>query len=246
MKNLRDDSKNHSNIEDISTDPLFLHLVQIHDTAFPTGSFAHSFGMETYIQNGTLRDEEDLKKFLAMYIRHNLASGDGILIKEAYCLAKEQDNKALIHLENICHGIKLSPETRTASARIGRQFLHTVYQLTDNELITQWYEKLKNQEIKGHYAIAYGIYTAVLGADLKTAIEMFFYSSITALVQNAVRAVPLGQMSGVKTVFALLPLIRETVNRVMTLDLDDLDNNSIALEIASMKHEFLHSRLFMS
>jgi len=202
--------------------------------------------METYIQEDILRNEYDLKKFLDMYIRHNLASADAILVKEAYSLAQQQDMKELMHLENICHGIKLSPETRKASAMMGRQFLHTVHQLSDDELIMFWYDKLKNKEIKGHYSIVYGIYTAILGADIKVALEMFLYSSIAALVQNAVRAVPLGQVSGVKTVFVLLPVIQEIARRVMTLDLDDLDNNSIALEIASMKHEFLHSRLFIS
>lgn len=239
-------SKSHSNIKDINTDPWFLHLLQIHDSAFPTGSFAHSFGMETYIQENVLRNEDDLKQFCNMYLRHNLASADAILVKEAYYLAKKRDIQGLIRLESICHGIKLSPETRKGSAMMGRQFLHTVYPLNDDELLKHWYEKLKSKEIKGHYSIVYGIYTALLGVNVKKALETFLYSSITALVQNAVRAVPLGQMSGVKTVFSLLPVIQETARHVMALDLDDLDNNSIALEIASMKHEFLHSRLFIS
>lgn len=246
MNNLNECSKNHSNIGGTNTDPCFLHLIQIHDSAFPNGSFAHSFGIETYIQESILQNEDTLKQFLDMYIRHNLASADAIFVKEAHFFAQQQDMKALIRLENICHGIKLSTETRKASTMMGRQFLHTVHQLSDDALIMQWYEKLNNKEIKGHYSIVYGIYTAILGADVKMAIEMFLYSSISALVQNAVRAVPLGQMSGVKTTFALLPVILETARRVMTLGLDDLDNNSIALEIASMKHEFLHSRLFIS
>ncbi|KXH80976.1 urease accessory protein UreF [Sporosarcina sp. HYO08] len=220
--------------------------MQIHDTAFPTGSFAHSFGMETYIQENVIRKEDDLREFCDMYLRQNLASTDAILVKEAYRLAKEQDKQGLIRLENICHAIKLSPETRKGSAMMGRQFLQTVHSLNDEELLTFWYEKLKNKEIKGHFPIVYGIYTALLGIDLKMSLETFLYSSITSLVQNAVRAIPLGQTSGVQTIFSLLPVIQETASHVMTLDLDDLDNNSVALEIASMKHEFLHSRLFIS
>lgn len=246
MNNQSEGSKSHSNIKDINTDPWFLHLIQVNDTAFPTGSFAHSFGMETYIQENLLRNEDDLREFLNMYIRHNLASADAILVKEAYHLARKHDTQGLLYLENICHGIKLSPETRKGSAMMGRQFLHTVYPLNDEELLMFWYEKLKSKEIKGHYSIVYGIYTALLGVNVKMALETFLYSSITALVQNAVRAVPLGQMSGVKTIFSLLPVIQETASHVMALNLDDLDNNSIALEIASMKHEFLHSRLFIS
>ncbi|WP_422659299.1 urease accessory protein UreF [Paenibacillus sp. EC2-1] len=246
MNNQSGGSKSPSNIRDINTNPWFLHLIQIHDSAFPTGSFAHSFGMETYIQEDLIRNEDDLREFCEMYVRHNLASTDAILVKEAYELAGKFDKQGLIHLEKICHAIKLSPETRKGSAMMGRQFLHMVYPLHEEELLKFWYEQLKSKKIKGHYPVIYGIYTATLGVDLKMAVETFLYSSITALVQNAVRAVPLGQMSGVKTTFSLLPVIQETARRVMTLDLDDLDNNSIGLEIASMKHEFLHSRLFIS
>lgn len=246
MKSPSEDLKNLSNIKDININPWFLHLIQINDSAFPTGGYAHSFGMETYIQENLIRNEEDLKDFCDMYLRHNLASTDAILVKEAYELAKQNDLEGLIHLENICHAIKLAPETRQGSAMMGRQFLQTVYPLCDEELLTFWNEKLKRKEIKGHFPIVYGIYTALFDIDIQLAIEGFLYSSVTALVQNAVRAVPLGQMSGVKTLFHLLPLMQEVATQVRLLTIDDLDNNSIALEIASMKHEHLFSRLFIS
>lgn len=241
-------SKNRSSIRDTNTniDPLLLHLIQINDTAFPTGSFAHSFGMETYIQDNTIRNGKDLKEFCDMYIRQNLASTDAIIVKEAYYLAQKRDIEGLIKLEKICHGIKLSPETRKGSTMIGRQFLQTVSPLNDDPLLKLWHEKLKNKEVKGHFPVVYGIYTAILGLNAQISTEIFIYSSVTALVQNAVRAVPLGQSSGVKTTFDLLPVIQETAKHVMDLSIDDLDNNSIALEIASMKHEFLYSRLFIS
>lgn len=246
MNNQNEGSKNHSNTGDTNTNPWLLHLIQIHDTAFPTGSFAHSFGMETYIQDRDITTAEELRNFCDMYLRHNLASTDAIIVQEAYRLAKENDTQGLIRLENICHAIKLSPETRKGSMMMGRQFLQTVRPLNDGELLTMWYEKFKSKEIKGHYPVVYGIYTAMLGVDAKISLETFLYSSITSLIQNGVRAIPLGQNSGVQTIFSLLPVIQETASRVKTLTMDDLDNNSIGLEIASMKHEFLHSRLFIS
>lgn len=246
MNNQNEGSKNHSSIRGISTDSWVLHLMQIHDSAFPMGSFAHSFGMETYIQEKVICNEVDLLKFCTMYLRHNLAATDAIIVKQAHHLAATFDTQELIHLEKICHGIKLSPETRKASAMMGRQFLKAVHPLHDEELLSFWYEKLENNGIQGHYPVVYGIYTAVLGVDVKMSLETFLYSSITALVQNGVRAVPLGQMSGVRTTFSLLPAIQETAEQVMDCNLDDLANNSIGLEIASMKHQFLHSRLFIS
>lgn len=246
MKRQKEDLKSRSNIRDINTNPWLLHLIQIHDTAFPTGSYAHSFGMETYIQDNRIRNEADLEEFCDMYLFSNMGSGDAIIVKEAHQLAMERDIEGLIRLEKICHGVKLSPEARKGSEMLGRQFFKTVSPLNDDELLTLWNEKLESKEVSGHYAVIYGIYTAVLGVNVQIALETFLYSSVMSLVQNAVRAVPLGQMGGVKTVYALLPVIQKTVENVLGKTLDDLDNNSIALEIASMKHEFLYSRMFIS
>lgn len=238
--------KNPSNTKGINTNPWFLHLLQIHDSAFPTGTFAHSFGMETYIQEHDIKTPDDLLVFCEMYLRHNLASTDAIIAVEAFRLAQAKDIEGLIHLEKLCHGIKLSSESRKGSAMLGRQFMRMVFSLTDDELVALWHDKIKSNEVKGHYPIVYGIYTAMLGVEVDIALETFLYSSVVALVQNAVRAVPLGQKGGIETVFALLPVIQEVAQSVMTKELDDLDNNTVGLEIASMKHEFLYLRLFMS
>lgn len=202
--------------------------------------------METYIQENAIQNKDDLWKFCNMFLRYNLASTDGIIVKKAYDYAKDDDLKSLLHLEKICHGIKLSSEIRQSSMMMGRQFFQAVRELTDDLFIATWHEKLMKKEIKGHFSVVYGIYTARLRIDQLLAIKLFLQSSITALVQNGVRSIPLGQMSGVQTINRLLKAIDDTAKHVMTLNLDDLNNHALALEIASMKHEYLYSRLFIS
>lgn len=250
MSSQSEDLKSPSNTRGINTDqgfcPQLLHLIQIHDTAFPTGSFGHSFGMETFIQDGALTTSDELLEFCAMYLRHSLGSLDGIIVKEAYRLAKTRDVAALIRLEELCQGVKLSSESRAGSAMLGRQFLNAVRPLSDDGLLAIWQEKMRRQEIAGHYPLVYGIYTAALNTDPVLAVETFLYSSVAALVQNAVRAIPLGPRSGVKVIFSLLPTIHEVARSIESRDLDSISNESVALEIASIRHAFLGSRLFMS
>lgn len=209
--------------------------------------------METYIQDGTINTKEELLEFSSMYVSSNLASGDAIFVKEAYEIARryirsedESDLNNLLRLDQISHAIKLSNEVRKASMMMGRQFLNTVHAINDSALLKFWLEHLNAGKIKGHYCVAYGIYAAIIDADLSLVLEGFFYSSSIALVLNAVRAIPLGQSSGVQIISALLPEIKKTAKKVMGLGLNDLDNNTIALEIASIKHEFLYSRIFIS
>ena len=67
MKQLKDDSNSRSNTVDTPTDSALLRLFQIHDSAFPIGSYTQSYGMETYIQEDLIRTKEDLIDLLYIF-----------------------------------------------------------------------------------------------------------------------------------------------------------------------------------
>ncbi|WP_257350385.1 urease accessory protein UreF [Pseudalkalibacillus decolorationis] len=242
----KEDSNNRLNTGGISTEQQLLHLFQIHDSAFPIGSYTQSFGMETYIQQNLITTKQELVDYCKSYLFYNLACGDAILVKESHQAAENKDYDKLVYLEQICNGMKLARELRSGSIKMGKQFLQTVLPLGESELMKEWKSRFDDKEIKGHYAVLYGIYTASHGIDKEKTVSRFLYASINGLIQNAVRAVPLGQNSGVQALYELLSLIEEAGNCVMNYTLDDLYNNALGIEMASMKHEYLFSRLFIS
>ncbi|WP_078551507.1 urease accessory protein UreF [Bacillus alkalicellulosilyticus] len=243
MKKQKPDLKLHLNTRDTTTTNFKkLHLLQIHDSAFPIGAYTHSFGMETYIQKGIVRDKATLAEYCQTYLFSSLVSGDALFVKQAYLYAKEKDLKALLELNQLCHGMKIAYESREGSLKMGRQFLQTVLPLVDSPFFTEWKESCK----QSHYAIIYGMYCAEMELDEDLYISAFLYSSTASLVHNAVRAIPLGQNQGVQTIFELLPSIEEATSLVNSKTIDDVANNSIGIELASMEHEALYSRLFIS
>lgn len=231
---------------DIHINSTFLHLLQIHDSAFPIGTYTHSYGMETYIQEDKIQSKKDLLQFCQTFIVHNLAYGDAILIQEAYEATIEGDVDRLLSLEELCGAIKLAQESRHASVNVGKQFLRTIFPLHEFPFLVEWQTRIKNGEVKGHYAIIYGIYCALNSIDCKQAIVTYLYATINGLIQNAVRAVPFGQNTGVQAMHELLPSIVEAAVLVGDLTLDDIHNNALSIELSSMKHEYLFSRLFIS
>lgn len=246
MKQLKDASNNRSNIVDTPTDSALLRLFQIHDSAFPIGSYTQSYGMETYIQEDLIRTKEDLIDYCTSFLFHNLVRGDAILIQAAYDAAKERDLAKLLELEQLCGAIKLAKESRDASVNLGRQFIRTVSPLGTDDFLAEWKERMESKEIKGHYAILYGIYSATTGVSVHHAVLTYLFASLNGLVQNAVRAVPFGQNTGVQAMYALIDRVTEAAELVSTLTVDDLSNNALGIELASMKHEYLFSRLFIS
>lgn len=246
MKQQKDALNNHSSTVDTPTDFALLQLFQIHDSAFPIGSYTQSYGMETYIQDDLIRTKEELVDYCTSFLFNNLVRSDAILIQEAYAAALERDVDKLLYLEQLCGAMKLAKESREASVNLGRQFIRTVSPLVTDEFLAEWKERIDSKEIKGHYAVLYGIYSATTGISVHQAVMMYLYAAVSGLVQNAVRAVPFGQNTGVQAVNELIGPVTKAADLVATLTLDDISNNALGIELASMKHEYLFSRLFIS
>lgn len=246
MKQQKNDSNNRLNTVDIHINTSFLHLMQIHDSAFPIGNYTHSYGMETFIQENSLQTKEELLEFCKTFLMHNLLYGDAILIQEAYSATKARDLNELQSLDELCGAIKLAKESRDASVNVGKQFMRTVLPLHADTFLSEWNAYIKNREAKGHYAIILGIYCALHEFDSELAVMMYMYSTVNGLIQNAVRAVPFGQNTGVQALHELLDWITKAAKMARGLTLDDISNNALSIELASMKHEYLYSRLFIS
>jgi urease accessory protein UreF len=54
----------------------FLGLLQFSDGLFPAGSYAHSFGLESYVTEGTIRDAAGVESFLLSYLQGSVAPTD--------------------------------------------------------------------------------------------------------------------------------------------------------------------------
>ncbi|MHC8515045.1 urease accessory protein UreF [Sporosarcina sp. ITBMC105] len=240
------DLHSHSNTVGTPTDLQLLRLLQIHDSAFPIGSYTQSFGMETYIQEDLIRTKEQLITYCSTYLYQNLVYGDALLIQEAHFAALNRDTERLLHLEQLCGAVKLAKESRDASVNMGRQFIRTIAPLVDDPFFDDWKERIQSNGIKGHYAILYGIYCAVSEIDVHHAVLSYLFASVNGLIQNAVRAVPFGQNTGVQAMHALAEEVVKAAATVSTLTEADLCNNALGIELASMKHEYLFSRLFIS
>lgn len=221
--------------------------MHIHDSAFPIGAYTHSFGMETYIQKEKVFNKETLLTYCRTYLHENIGFGDGIFVKEAWqSLAHSSSLLDLYELDSFCHAQKLANESRQGSIKMGRQFLETVEPLCSSALLTEWKKAVKEQKAYGHHAISYGIYAYTQGLSLDVALSSFLYSSIASLIHNAVRAVPLGQTTGVHAIKEILSDCEQVAALIIDRTLDDVSNQAIGIELASMEHECLFSRLFIS
>ena len=85
-----------------------------------------------------------------------------------------------------------------------------------------------------------------LGIDTESTLLAYLYTVLTGLVAAALRLVPLGQSDGQRLLHELAPLSRELIAQYSALRPEDAWSATPGLEIRSMQHERLYSRLCRS
>src|SRR5688500_540106 len=84
----------------MTTEPALTALLQFGDGLFPAGGFAHSFGLETYAQQGRLRGAADLDALIAAHLEGAAGPADAVAVALAARAASSTDVAALVALDD--------------------------------------------------------------------------------------------------------------------------------------------------
>lgn len=224
-----------------------LALFQFCDSNFPTGAFSHSYGLESYIQEDKVHDKNSFYEWLKMYLNEQLVHTDGLACRLVYEALEKDDYDEIWKIDRMLVAQSLPREPREGTQRIGRTMLNLVETLYQEMPSVAFYQqRIKEKKSFGHPAVAFTMLAFDLGVDLPTAILYYLYSTTTSLVQNGVRAIPLGQTDGQKVIQQFQKDLANAVEVIQQLDKDDFGIVSPGLELSQMKHERVNIRIFMS
>ena len=239
-----------------------LPLAQLCDSALPTGAFSHSFGLETYICEGVVDGEASFVSWLRALVSTQLTFSEGLGLRLAFEAVAADDWEAIAHLDALLVAQAVPLQVRRAGVTMGRRLL-TVARLalegTDGGRLLSRYAALIDTrdtvdtgDIKGsggcrsHPAIVLAIAGYALEAPAAAVTAAYLQSSVISLTQNAVRAIPLGQDAGQRTIASVRGDVRAAVRRIGDLDGMDLGAAAPGIEISQMRHERQRARMFMS
>ena len=220
------------------------YLMQIAGGTFPSGGFSQSWGLETYVAEGIVSDDRTFMEFTETYLESTVARCEGPLMREAYRLAADSDCEGLRELEELSCAVKVTKESRESSIRMGKAFMRIMADVMDDEVVLQLKKQCGAAGIT--YPVIYGTVCGRLGIDLEEAMKAFVFSTVNGLVQCAVKLVPLGNTQAQQVMQQLYPAMEKTAKESMAVPLDEISNFCPGLDIASINHEFLTTRLYMS
>lgn len=229
----------------METDRL-LSLLQFADGLFPSGAFAHSFGLETYVSRGVANDALTVEALIRAHLEGAIGTCDTVAMVHALRAAKHGDCAACVEADIIVDAMKVAAELRHASRQMGLQTLRIADALSDNSTVCQFAEAVASGSTPCHHCVVFGLVAGTEGWPEEYAASAFTHSSVVAMVGAALRLLPIGQLEGQRIIRRLQPLVARVSGEAIRRGMAEMSNSALALEIAAMRHERLEARLFRS
>ena len=227
-----------------------LKIIQLCDSNFPVGSFNHSYGMETYLRKDEIKNTETFRNWLKIYLNKQFIYSDGLCIRMLYDILKEHGKleitKEIIELDRKITVQSIAKESRDGAKLIAGRMIRMFIDLYDFEILKEYDKKIKEKEAFGHPAIVFALALYSLGLNVKETICYHIYSTISTLIQNAVRTIPLGQKDGQILLKEFCEDTEILFEKIENTDLDYFGLNVPGIELSQINHETLIFRLFMS
>jgi urease accessory protein len=224
----------------------FLSLLQFADGLFPAGAYAHSFGLESCVQSGQIRDAAGVEEFLRAYLEGSAAPTDAVALQCARQAAANLNLASCLALDESLDAIKAASELRDASRQMGRQTLRVAIHLLHHPFLAEFGQAVESGVTLGHHPVVFGMIGGILRWDALEMTGAYLYSTSAALAVAALRLLPLGQLAGQRIVWNVRPLIARLAQKAQGKSEEDMWSFAPALEIASMRHALLEARLFRS
>jgi urease accessory protein len=238
---------------------------QIVDSAFPTGTFAHSWGLEAAWQQGDVDDLPALRAFLDATIRQT-ARGVIPLVNAAYHAPER-----LAQLDALADAFLLNAVANAASRVQGRTLLATVGRIWPGAAIVDLQARCAGgtggsgvsaspvraadgmsgrggeaASLHVHVAPVTGAAFRAVGLPLDTVQRAVLFAAARGVTSAAVRLGIAGSYEAQRLLFECGPLLDEVASRCRAWDDEDLAQTEPIIDLLQSAHARLYSRLFQS
>ncbi len=223
-----------------------LTLLQIANASFPTGAFTHSYGFEVWVSDGAVETAKEVERRCRDWMRFNLTTCDAVAVALSFRVTLYGDMAELCDIDRCLNALKLTKELRQASTMTGTALITAGVGIFGLPKIKELGKMQSTESCAGHHAVAYGVLAADLGLTEHEAVVSFLWSGFSNLIAVLQRQVPLAQADAQRIIADAGPFIESCAEIARVRTKDSMSSSYAALDMASMQHERLDSRLCIS
>lgn len=224
----------------------FLGSLQLTDSAFPSGLYTLSHGLEAYAQGGQLCGEGDLEALITDLLRDGVGPADGVALANAHRAAVDDEPERAAEADLRLVATRLAREARTASVRTGRQLLGLASALFAHPVLAHHARRVRRGELPGCHAVALGLATAALGVTREHAMAGELYAFCVGCTGAAIRLSLIDHRAAQCLLHRLKPVIGQVVLDNVHRGVGEIASSTPLADVMAMRHERADGRLFMS
>ncbi|WPB73018.1 urease accessory UreF family protein [Archangium violaceum] len=214
-------------------------VLQLADSGFPTGGFAHSGGLEAAVQQGEVREREGLERFVRELMWQ---TGHGAL---PLLGAAWREPSTVGALDARADAFLTNHVANRASRTQGRAFLDTCARIFPGP-VGPLRQAAREAGVRYHHAPLFGAVLRVLDVELSDAQQLLLSLTLRGALSAAVRIGIVGTHEAHQMQNRCAPLLDSVLETCAGLGVESLAQTSPLMDLLGSTHDRLYSRLFLS
>lgn len=223
--------------------------LQLSDSAFPSGFYTMSHGLEGFHQQG-LVDRESVFDVLDDLLVASIGPGDATALARAHDAASVRDWDAVADVDRLLLASKLNAELRVASTRSGRQLADIAGEAfagsPGDADIAVWATRVKAKRSPGCQPVVTAVCYAATGVPIAEAVASDLFAFAVSFVGAALRLRLTDHRGAQVLLRRAQPVIEAVTADAIARPLHDLGGFAPVADIMSAGHERAEARLFTS
>jgi urease accessory protein len=215
-------------------------VLQIADSAFPTGGFAHSGGLEPAVSAGVV---DSVESFDAFVRTHLWTCGHGSL---PFVAAAHRHPEDVESLDAAVDAQLVNHVANRASRTQGRAFLATAARVFEAPAVVALAERAAQRRITAHYPPVFGASLAALEISLSDALATHLLLALRGVASAAVRLGIVGPNEAQRIQGRHAETLDAVLAECRTLTPDDAACVAPIFDALGATHDRLYARLFQS
>lgn len=218
-----------------------LTALRLGDSAFPSGGFAFSQGLEPVLAADRTAGADLVLAFIREQVRLRFATADRVAVVRTFRLADDEDAVAAVDRE--FHAASPVEPQRLASAKNGAALLAAHVRLR-TEGAASYQARVRARRGFGHLPVVQGLVYRRLGLGEGEAVRVAGYAMVMGIAQAALRLGRIGAMDTQSVVARALA----DLEGIADADIDDGAPATFTplVDIAAIDHTHARGRLFSS
>lgn len=219
--------------------------LQLSDSAFPSGFYTMSHGLEGFSQ-ARLVDRGDVESLLTGLLLHSVGPGDATALARAHEAAMDADWERVQEVDQMLFASKLNAEMRKASVRSGHQLTDIAREAIGGPELDEWGRRITAKETPGCQPVATAVAYAATRVSTEQAVASDMFAFAVSFVGAALRLRLTDHRHAQVVLHAVGPVIADATADAVTRDLADMGGCVPLADVMSAQHERAEARLFAS